>query len=214
MIHPLKIILLILLHACCFLSCKKKVVEQAVRFPHMMVLKEVKTIGSAQLYTNKSALNNAAVLKSFIANEEDYFFNTQRATSEETIRFLSKDTIQFGSNQLYTYEQQDNQFILHSVMNLVAVNPQEFTYSLLKHHYQDPTTYLYKEIRIGKGDFNEFRLSAIGYKLRRWVTYNNEVSFHSENKARIFNEFNPAIISKLSATDTLAVQAYEYVFIR
>lgn len=213
MAHVLKITLLVLLTTCC-LSCKKKVVEQAVTFPHTMYLKEVKTIGAAQLYTNKSTLNDAALLKSFIANEEEYFFNTQRVTEHETIQFLNADTVRMGSYQLFTYKQQDHQYIFHSVMNLFYDDPSEFTYTLLKHHYIDPVTGRSREVRIGKGNFNELRLLAVGYKLRRWQFHNNTHLLHSENSGLLFNEFNPDFISKLSTTDTLAVQAYEYVFTR
>ena len=197
-----------------FCACDK---EDNIDYPITLHAYELSQVSNVRLFVNKNEIYDLNVIKAFVGNSE-YFelpTTTEIQSSNESICFLSRDSVLFGTLTTgFTVKKNANQFLFYSPL-MVQVNSGDIIRSLLK--YTDelvpvPTmvgfNYLTSEVRVGYGSYRNLDISFLSYMLLR-----NGDSFRQFASGKLFNEFNEEAKSTLQLGDTLTIQEYRVRFI-
>ena len=202
---------------CVLLLCAcEKENDIDIDFPVTLYAHEISRVSDIRLFTNKKEIHDSNVIKKFVGNSEYFKLPTNEdiRLSNESIYFLSKDSVLFGTLTTgFTVKKNTNQFLFYSP-KMVFVKSDEAKHL---HKYVDelipisPITgynYITSEVRVGYGSYKKLELSILSYMLLK----NRNSSFQSVS-GRLLNEFNEDAINTLQLGDTLAIQEYRVRFI-
>ena len=195
-------------------ACDK---EDNIDYPITLHAHDLSQVSNVRLFVNKNEIYDSNVIRAFVGNSE--YFKLPTATeiqsSNESICFLSKDSVLFGTLTTgFTVKKIANQFLFYSPL-MVQVNRGDIVRPLLK--YTDELLpvppmvgfdYLTSEVRVGYGSYKNLEISILSYMLLK-----NRDSFQQFVGGILFNEFNEVAINTLQLRDTLAIQEYRVRFI-
>jgi hypothetical protein len=212
---------IVLVYALLLCACDKENdidVDNDINFPVTLYAYEVSRVSAIRLFVNKKEIYDSNIIRIFVGNSE-YFkppTNTDIQSSNESMYFLSKDSVLFGTLTIgFTIKKDANQFLFYSPKMVYVNGEMDMPRPLLK--YTDeliplpPTTgynYITSEVRVGYGSYKNLEISFLSYMYLR-----NRDSFFQFASGRLLNEFNESAINSLQLGDTLAIQEYRVRFI-
>jgi len=193
--------------------------DNIIDYPITLHMHDLSRASNIRLFVNKKEIYNSNIIKSFIGNSE-YFklpTNTDLRSSNESIYFLSEDSVLFGTSPIgFIVKKNANQFLFYSPKILQVNNEYNIVYPLLK--YTDeliPVSsginfggYLTGEVRVGYGSYKNLEICFLSYMLLK-----NEGSYKRLTSGQLLNEFNEEAINTLGLRDTLAIREYRIRFI-
>lgn len=199
------------------ISCEK---EDEIEFPVKLYPSEAVRVSDIRMFTNKEEIYNTDKIVRFANSPKialpDIPDDADIKSSLSTICFYSKDSVRFnGERFVYDVEKNGNQFLFYSRPNLVfEVDAHSIFYKMLKYPMNyDPAfmlpngRYWSKDIRVAYGSYQNIELCYLSYKISEYTDYS-----YSIMSGWTFNEFNPEVINRLGARDTLAIQEYRIRF--
>ena len=193
-------------------ACNK---EDHIDYPITLYAHELSQVSDVRLFVNKNEIYDSNVIRAFVSNSERFKLptTTEIQSSNESISFLSKDSVIFGPLTTgFTVQKNANQFLFYSPISSLAYYG-EIVHPLLK--YTDELVampvhvgfgYLTREVRVGHGSYSNLEISFFSFMLLK-----HEQSLGVDG--RIPNEFNEEVINTLQLRDTLAIQEYRVRYI-
>ncbi len=192
-------------------SCKKiSPVPVGPIFPITVYIADVVPKYNMRMFVGNVEIKDTAKISKFFSTvPAKYTAASILTTFPQTYTFTAADSLQLASNANMQFNSANNKYVMsftaHTTVNPVPAgfNPDQF--SLYPSVVTSLTTGGYNQTRVvivATGDYTDFSLSILNYKFHRPTPGNlNAV-------ALISNELNPASITQLGATDTLAVQEF------
>ena len=191
--------------------------EDIIDFPITLHAHELSRVSDVRLFVNKNEIYDSNVIEAFVSNSEYFKLPTpaEIQSSNESISFLSKDSVLFGTLTIgFTVKKNANQFLFYSSL-MFPTNSGDILHSLLKYpselvplsHFTG-FKHLTREVLVGYGSYKKLELSFFSYMLSI-----NGDSFQQFISGKLSNEFNEEAINTLQLRDTLAIQEYRVRFI-
>ena len=152
-------------------------------------------------------ITDATVKANFLKRSAAMFPAVAAVGPTDKITFLSSDTVRFGTSSLrYSVVKNSGQYLFYSPLIIQLFNKDQLIRDMLKHTapkvaVPDYLSYDYatQEVRVGYGDNRQMKLPYLQYY---WIKSNSR----GWATGFLFNELNESVGSKVSGTDTLAVQ--------
>lgn len=204
-----------------FLSCKKDSKPITPSFePVNMKLVSVEKKGKFRAYENAAPINDQARLDYFESRLIKYFFYND-GKSETSLSFTTQDTAVWtaGVSTKYSFEMKDDTFILHSkdYIPMSAYDMENALFEKMWKYFRktnssviNGVTQKYREdLVVGYGNFTTIKVAMYAYAF----SSGPEGSAIHLNGG-FSNEFNPASVALLGPNDELAIQEYEFTFVK
>ena len=158
-----------------------------------------------RLFTNKMEITDVAVKTRFLNRAPADFRQLLPGTTTDQVKFSAPDTATFGASRIkFVATKSNDQYIFRSPAVVQLSSTTMLLHDMLKYTapiYQVPTASgfgsITSEVRVGYDRGNQLQLSYLQYYWR------NSQGWYS---GTLFNELNESVVSKVSATDTLAVR--------
>lgn len=197
-------------------ACKKdKAGADTLTFPKELAIAKVSAKNDLLLFSNKTEIKDSEIKNRFVNNVKGYFnLDEQPLGSGARMSFLSEDTATFSSSgSKFSIQKDEDLFLFYSKLSIPV--PSSYPPTLrdfLKYTYPlsplpspgGESSYLTKEVRVGRGSYQELQLAIMGYKLKR--------GNFSSMAGTVFNEFDRTHIPKLGVNDTLAIREFIITF--
>lgn len=192
-------------------SCKKNTVtpeDSANPFPVTVYPTSYAAKYSMRMFVGGVEITDPGKITKFVANMPASLTTTDLLSKfPASYTFTSADSLKFSANNNFFVSKTNNRYVITAISNS-AVNPVNPLLDVDKYFvFQTTSKPAVSGFDVTRqfaayGNYAEFKVSVLNYKYRRPLT-NNLTAW-----GLITNEFDPATVTKLGPSDTLAVQEF------
>lgn len=202
------------------LSCKKEELR-GPQFPSELSLISIEKKQVVRLFTNKREITDPKTINDFVKGSTYFGIRDNLLTTDEKIIFKSIDSAFVGTiPNPYTIQNRGDTLQFFSTLEgSFSAEFARLFYPMSRYRgtliYSPFFGYTAKNIMVGYGNYNRLNMSVYSFKLTRSskILFNNEEHVNrSVYSGTTFNEFDPAYISRVPDTDTLAIEEYSFIF--
>jgi hypothetical protein len=205
-----RVVLLCLVCALALSSCKKNNVElPEVPFPITVYPTSSTTKFNMKMFVGGVEITDPGKITKFVANMPANYSTTDLISKfPASYTFTNKDSLKFSANNNFFVAKTNDRYVITTISNS-AVNPLTFTndfeqfFSFKTKVVPAVSGYTITRQFAAYGDYSSFKISVLNFKYHRFSPNSNSFSY-----GLVTNEFDPATVSKLGPTDTLAVQEF------